>query len=578
MEKLFKTQYLTVALVMAVCLALMTLVLPRIPDKVYSLPLWALILGEYVFTFVVLTFAQLQSLRQSIFNFKLAPGLVSLGLVFLILSLGVIVSPVSALGPNGVISIGVVQIMIINLAILFSIFILKNLENATVERAITDEESSNATDTNIKRLTRIRMKAVQDQEEDIEESSDPELGGAPNFASQSTSAQLAGLKQAGQASNLSQGLINRTTHNKVVEGVKPNIRPGTQAGRQSTTRQVVDISTVEKLLVPGSQSNSQKMKTVGKDVPPTIQRLPSANPSKTQNKISDPQKPVSGTLSKLQGLSASGTGSIHSGYSRTDAPDLKSVLDRLDSPDDVGSSSQPATLFKQPVDNEMDNLFAKIAPAAKPEIARATPPVEEQVEEQEVPKLFKEQVDNEVEEIFSSIVPASAQRQVSNISDEKEVAPSLPVDENPVSDTSASSLFKQPIDKEMDSIFAKIAPDAKPEISRAEVLPISGAELSDTSISSLSNESASTELSFDEPAVNNEVASTGLGFDKAVSDISTSAGAGFDEPAGTVNNEVASTGLGFDEAVSDISTSTGLGFDEPVNDVPADAGFTLINQ
>jgi len=163
MERLFKSQYLTVALVMAICLVLMTLVLPRIPDKMCDMPFWALIFAEYLFVLVISICAQLQSLRQSFFNLKLEPGLASLGLVFLVFALGVIVSPINTCGADGAVSIGVVQLAIINLAILFLVSTLGNIESTEVKNTIIEEESNIYNSANMKRLVQIRMKAMHNK-------------------------------------------------------------------------------------------------------------------------------------------------------------------------------------------------------------------------------------------------------------------------------------------------------------------------------------------------------------------------------------------------------------------------------
>src|ERR1700722_10005112 len=121
MEKLLRLRYGAVALVMAICLVLMVLILPRFPDKICTLPFWVLILSEYVFAIIVLICVQFQSLRQSLFNFQLAPALVSVGLAFLVCAVGIVVSPMAKLEASGMISIGLAQLTTMNLAILFSI-------------------------------------------------------------------------------------------------------------------------------------------------------------------------------------------------------------------------------------------------------------------------------------------------------------------------------------------------------------------------------------------------------------------------------------------------------------------------
>ncbi len=289
---------------------------------------------------------------------------------------------------------------------------------------------------------------------------------------------------------LLQGLVNKTTQKPSPEGVKIPSQPVVLKAKQSSTRRAVDISTVEKLLIPPPSQSSQNLKAVTKGSLPELRRLPSVNPSKTQDKIDQLKKPINSTISKLQALSASGIGAAHPTHTRLDNSDLKSVLDRLDSDEESGNlelvpeqavnkkvTAQPAQTGKgvsKSVDEQMDSLFAKIAPTAKPEISRtdSLPEIKTQslAENKEEPRLFKNRVDNEIEEIFSSMVPpAEAQREVSKA--ELDIV-SRTASESQSSDAaSGASLFGQPIDKEMDSIFAKIAPQAKPEIGKTESLP-----------------------------------------------------------------------------------------------------------
>lgn len=401
MDRLFRPQYLTVALLMAICLALMTLVLPRFPDRVCNLPLWILILSEYLFAIGVSVCAQFQSLRQSFSNIRLAPGLISLGIVFFIAAIGVTFSPINAWGADGSISIGLGQLTILNLAILFSIFTITTQEHPEFEETLTKLESSNANRTSIKRLTQIRIKAIHPK---APEEGEQIIGSNP---AQVTDPGLQSLRQTGSVPDVSayQGLVNRTT--------------------QSRIRRAVDISTVEKLLIPPGSSTSQNQKPVTKDSPPEIKRLPSVNAAKAQNKTDQAKKTPSNAMSKLQALSASGTGVAHSAQAGTDTSALKSVLDRLDNDDEKN-------------------------------------------------RVFKQKVDSEVEEVFSAMVPAEAQREVSK--SELEPMPSS-VDQSQDSPTATGAfLFAQPIDKEMDSIFAQIAPEAKPEIGKTQALSKSKTE------------------------------------------------------------------------------------------------------
>lgn len=210
MEKVLRSQYWTVTLVIAVCLGLMALVLPRLPDKAVDFPLWALILGEYIFALVVLISTQFQSLRESWLNFKLIPGFVSIGLMFLVGAVGTVVSPVAALRTDGMISVGLAQLTIMNLGILFSIIIITRLYQ--FERAdLTDEqiEARGVTHAKLERLTRIRLKAVDKTEDSL---STPEMPAAAKKLGDSkqitTDSPIVGSKQLLKRKKLKANLYN----------------------------------------------------------------------------------------------------------------------------------------------------------------------------------------------------------------------------------------------------------------------------------------------------------------------------------------------------------------------------------
>ncbi len=498
MDRLFKPQYLTVALIMVVCLALMTLVLPRFPDKVCTLPLWILIVSEYCFALGVSVCAQFNSLRKSLFALRITPALISTGVAFLIAAIGVPFSPINAWGPDGSIAVGLVQLTVLNLAILFSIFTLTGEEQPVSEETLSQEESSAANTTNIKRLTQIRVKAIHSKGTD-EDEPNMDLEAIPALPESSSSLDLQELndpglqnfKQASQsfAGSPLQGLVNRTTLKTNIDDSKSPSQPTVQKTKQSSTMQAVDISTVEKLLIPPGSASSQNQMPVAKQVPSELKRLPSANPSKIQNKIDQIKKPVSGTISKLQGLSASGTGAAHITRQGVDNSDLKSVLDRLDDTEDATSEelvrekasvkeefvappAQEGMVFRQPVDKEVDSIFDKITTDSKPEMSKSGATTESKLASPRAgkiePGVFQNKVDDDVEDIFSGMVSAEAQREVSK---SESVLKSSPANQDldlapSANAATGGSLFAQPIDKEMDSIFDKIAPEAKPEIGK----------------------------------------------------------------------------------------------------------------
>ena len=445
MERLIKSQYWTLVWIVAACLGLTILILPRLPDYACTAPLWLIVLSEWLFAFLVLLITQFNTLRHSISDLRIEPACLSLSLMFFINALAILFSPAAQLGSNGTVSIGAGQLMALTIGILFSILTIERVHNYG-----KDEEDNNALA--LQRVTSARLKhctPTQDthdqlsppSELEVESVSDPpifdETDEAPS-ARESTVPVVAEEKET----NLPQRI--------------PTDIPRSVFGKRSI-----------------------------QDLPAELRRLPSMHPNKTGHKIADPNKPQSTTISKLQALSASGIGSVHHPsvdpgnitHPKVMDAGLKSVLDRLDTPEQsqtegfsaapietpspIESISSPSTspVFKQSVDKEMDNIFAKIAPVdAQQEVLPASnieevsqAPQESSVSVEQIPEartfpVFKQSIDKEMDDVFAKIAPIDAQR---------EVSPASKIEELPAQ---ASSMFKQSVDKEMDDIFAKIAP------------------------------------------------------------------------------------------------------------------------
>jgi len=499
MEKLLRSQYWTVSLVMAFCLGLMVLVAPRLPDRICSFPLWALIFGEYLFTAIVLTCAEFQSLRQSLFNLRLVPGLISIGLVFLAGAIGIVVSPITELGAGGIISIGLIQLTIMNFGILFCVVALTRIQVADLPGEKESGEGAEASAggaTKINRLTKIRMRAMEGKK--------TQEGPAEVTAEHLITEHISSIQPVQQSiKSATSQLTSQPTAPPAQKPASLSAQQLVQQLQKTASRKTADSSTAEKPAIAGSSEIDLKQKLPAKELPPEIRRLPSVHPTKAHSKILDPSKPASSAMSKLQALSASGTGAashfqMGNIMPGPDQSGLRSVLDRLDNADEaagspdiqqgekqieqIGTPAKEDTLFKRPVDKEMDNIFAKLAPeqaqreiggTASSSIQRMveTPPEvmpipgQQTVDASGGTPLFKQSIDQEMDNIFAKLAPEQAQREVGGeASSTAQSSLETPAQEMPIPgqqavDTSGGTpLFKQSVDEEMDNIFTKLAP------------------------------------------------------------------------------------------------------------------------
>ncbi len=526
MEKLLRPRYGTVALVMAVCLGLMALVLPRFPDKACNFPLWAFIVSEYVFAGIITVCVQLQALRQSLFNLRLTPVFASVGLMFLVGAVGIVLNPVARLSPDGVASIGLAQLTIINLGILFSLIALTGPQQLKAEEiGSEDSDAAASTSTKIKRLTQIRIKALSKSHDGLPAQELPADGSAQ---SQATSDQ--------QIIDTSQMTARETAPHMPSQPISAKSQQESQTNHQKTGRISVqqlmqrlqkpggrssDASTVERPAIAASGQAEDGQNQIAKESPPEIRRLPSVNPAKTQVKAIDPNKPTSSAISKLQALSASGTGAAGlfqpgNSLQGTEQAGLRSVLDRLDNEEaiptnvadaasahpQVESSAVASTLFKESVDKDMDNAFAKIVPAeAQREITNVrkepriesvasaeilTPaapfqfaPAKNDLNEASIEQssaaastVFKQPVNKDMDNIFAKIAPSEAQKEVSSMGAIKESV-SAPATDEP-------KVFKEKVDNQLEDIFSGLAPaEAQKEVKDRAVSQQAVAKTSD---------------------------------------------------------------------------------------------------
>ena len=463
MERLLKSQNWTVVLVISVCLGLMVLALPRLPDRGCSMPIWALIVGEYLWVMAVLVCMQFKALRQSLSNLRLTPGFVSLGLIFLATAIGIIVSPIAKLGTDGTISLGLAQLTVMNLGALFLICAIINGERAPgTSNIVEGEDAHSATSANIKRLTQIRIKAVERTHENLASLKlPPELEALRESTLQGMEVPV-DFAVKDKSLTQSPGVVSKSQQNlSQASNQAANKRTGSvsvdqlmQRLQRPAVRQAGDSATQERPVV----SSKGDVQSPENSLPPEMKRL-----AKVQNKVVDANKPSNHTSVKLQGLSASGTGAANllpsaNSASGIEQTGLRSVLDRLDIPDEErqtvleseGMKSEPvssardvavnqitqqeapsasggATVFAQSVDKDMDDLFDKIAPVeAQREVGSAgrvmPEPGTEKAQRQEAAiempvideaaKVFKSKVDVQIEDIFAGLAPVEAQREV----------------------------------------------------------------------------------------------------------------------------------------------------------------------
>ncbi len=472
MEKLLRPRYGTVALVMAVCLGLMALILPRFPDKACNFSLWAFIVSEYVFASIIAVCVQLQALRQSLFNLRLTPVFASVGLMFLVGAVGIVLNPVARLSPDGVASIGLAQLTIMNLGILFSLIALTGPQQLKAEEiGSEDSDAAASTSTKIKRLTQIRIKALSKSHDSLpaqelpvdygsaqsQATSDQQIIDTSQMTARETAPRMPSQPISAKSQQESQTNHQKTGRISVQQLMQRLQKPG---GRSS------DASTVERPAIAASGQAEDGQNQIAKELPPEIKRLPSVNSAKTQVKAIDPNKPTNSAISKLQALSASGTGAAGlfqpgNSLQGTEQAGLRSVLDRLDNEEAIPTN----------------------VPMNVPDAASAHPQVESSAV---ASTLFKESVDKDMDNAFAKIVPAEAQREITNVRKEPRIepvasaeilTPAAPFQFAPAkndlneasieqSSAAASTVFKQPVDKDMDNIFAKIAPsEAQKEVS-----------------------------------------------------------------------------------------------------------------
>ncbi len=461
MERLIRSQYWTLAWVAAVCLGTMLLILPRFPDQSCSLPLWLIVLGGWLFAFIVSLIAQFASLRQSFSNLRIEPACFALALIFFTSAIAIVFSPAAQTSTNWAVSIGVGQLIVMSLGILVSIMIIERIHSHS-----QDEASSQAL--NLQRVTSTRIK-----HSDIPKTTRNKIGFFSKKPPQSTETPF-----ASPPVNIIQEAVAMPDNIPSLEVT----RPAEEAGLPQQTAADIEKADIARI---------DTKKPVRDNLPAEIRRLPSVTAGKSAGKVSDPNKRTNSTITKLQALSASGIGSVHHPATTPDAisppnsnqttePGLRSVLDRLDTPNQeqsldtqlpTGSMNLAPTIppvpppptnetsvFRQPVDKEMDVLFAKIAPVeAQKEITSINtapttiPPITAPAGEA---KLFQGKVDDQVEELFSEIAPAQAQRDVSNSAVSKiNAAPTAAA-----SPAGEAKLFQGKVDDQVEELFSEIAP------------------------------------------------------------------------------------------------------------------------
>ncbi len=481
MERLIKSQYWKIVWILVSCLALMILVLPRVPDKVLSCPLWIITVSEWLFALIITIATQFPAFRQSILNLRIQPGCYSLGLVLLIGAIAVIFSPTAQLGENGTVSIGIAQLAIINFAIFLSILTIEQIHHSNDDEAITQAS-------HLHRVTSNRLKHAR-----IDTTSRKGLTAPTSTKSAATNADSQVADHANVPDNLS-------------------------SQSQPT--------------VPKIESMPAKREATVPEVSPELKRLQALHAAKPPK---DPGRTTSRTASQLQALSASGVGRLHP-LSRPaelvaglDQSMTKPTINKQDNPSpvqaDVGGFAaapelpanspsvlaqqtsnigQPITapsdniapetsslLFKKPIDKDMDDVFAKIAPNAAPD--KVTSPIQtatqsEKPENITVPvgssSVFKQSVDKDMDDLFAKIVPAEAQKEVKDIAalSSKATTPQTIINEplrpnnTPLEAKSAASpqeisladqprMFKEKVDDQIEQLFAGItAPEAQREV------------------------------------------------------------------------------------------------------------------
>lgn len=151
MNKLVKSQYWTLAWIVAACLALMVLMLPRVPDLTFSLPLWLLVLAEWFLAFFVSFLFQFSSLRASLLNLRTAPPYLAIGLMLVVGAIAVVFNPLAHLDADGTVKIGFGQLIVMNLGIILLIAVIEQANRS-------DEYEESSKTSTLHRVTSTRLK------------------------------------------------------------------------------------------------------------------------------------------------------------------------------------------------------------------------------------------------------------------------------------------------------------------------------------------------------------------------------------------------------------------------------------
>lgn len=403
MGKRFQTRYFPVAMVMLLCLALITFVLPHFPDEIFTLPLWAFVLGEYLFALFISIGVEIKLYKQPISQLKLIPGLISLGLIFLVLALAVIISPNNAASIEGYISIGLLQLTAINLTILFSIFILRKSTHPSAEAKISTPEkevSTVATSTNIKRLTQIRVKAVK------------------------------GLSDT----NPNMEALSSLSY----QGLRPR---DSKAAQAKTWDKLPAVDTDTDVI-----TSENEIVVIKDQVRSSTGNMPEAKGKKRHE-----NKKAGGIFSsKLQGLSTQ-RGKVDALQAAGETPlGLKSVLDRLD----VNTQDSPVIEENDSVTRPQTALYSSTdALFSENDLDHASTQTSENLvlESNELYNISSES-DEQIEQSFTA---SEDSRERFNAS--------IDNGQNQTVWVKSQSIFKESVDNEMDDAFAKIAPNAESE-------------------------------------------------------------------------------------------------------------------
>ena len=443
MERLVKPQYWKIVWISVFCLSVMVLVLPRFPDRALSCPLWLITACEWLLTLSITLATQFPTIRQSILNVRIEPGCFSLGLVLILAAIAVIFSPIAELGENGIVSVGIGQLVIMNLGIFLSILTFEQIRHSDHDEAISQAS-------HLQRVTSTRIKRTR-----------------TNTSSKQS------IKDLSPQISVSSDLNNSGSQVADIPETKEN----------SAAQPPILSPTVDSLDAKGAAA-SAKIST-------EIRRLQSLHPGKQPK---DPNKPPSKTMSRLKALSASGIGGLPTQNTPVDLAAIaeqsktnsgfeqKSIDDPSILPEPVSPAITPVSpissnigqdnnslLFKNSVDQDMDNLFAKIAPNAAPDgVVQPTRPAAQDPRQTaaEIPAQTPAQA------LAEALARNPARSQSRTAAQAPLRTPAQTPVQTPVPSAeqtnqnipdSSSTVFKNPVDKDMDNLFAKIAPNAAPD-------------------------------------------------------------------------------------------------------------------